>query len=212
MSTTAIGIDEADEAAMRNLKMEIALSKAFLGRGIMDITSPPSGFKLVFGRYNARRVNKPAASKLVKSFNEEGTLRWQNEIPVGVSRSWVDRSLLKRSSNDPYSALNEIVFVDQGLPPKAIEMYGGAHRAEALRLTRDAKQKQKTTAEKQVDKIQKKKVPKAMDEAEKRDAEQARQQDVVKRLDRELKSHGYWAVKLYDLGESPIMCPGALYD
>ena len=190
-------LDDPNVSTVHELRLQMKIAEAYMGRVAMNIATPASAAnvphpELKWGLFNPRPINDTAAKKLLKSFQEKGISSWDHPISIGVKPEWVNPKCLTTSDAVPYVSLHTIEWTDAA-DGCQVQMYGGTHRAHALRLYTATFQKELISMQRRYDNLT------AGKSRAKTEQEIATLAEEIDKTKESIERHGYWHVKVYNL-------------
>ena len=175
--------------------------KAFFGRGVQDLLSPPAGVTYKLGTYNPRALQLPSVMRLVRSFEGVGMNTQGNPIFIHVDAKHVEKGSYIEKNGDltEWEGMEAIKFKKRADgKPLVVQVMSGAHRIEAMKITKE-----------RLEKLRNKKQA-SMETADGKlgDAGSENQRDSMDKLKEYVKSLtiklnriGRWCVLIYDGSE-----------
>lgn len=174
----------------------------------MELLDPPEGAE--WGCFNDRPLDMKAVKELVEAFKGNvDNCTESTAIDVTLRRGWLDERSKPHDKIEgmKIEEVSELLLNEKGAEAARndkVLILGGFHRREAVKLYVAAKQKERKTTGRQLDRSRARaKASEGGEEGEQdpKAEEAAALSDALKKLDEEIAKASRWVVRIYDRGK-----------
>ncbi|KAI1782288.1 hypothetical protein LXA43DRAFT_1068985 [Ganoderma leucocontextum] len=172
--------------------------KAFAGRAVLDIVTPPAGVKYRWKQFNSRGLQTPSVNQLVKSFQTEGKHTQQSPIFVLLDvNDLVEGTYLKKDEDySKWESMEPLKFKPrEDGKDITVDFLSGQHRREAVVGWKGKMEKKRLKYQTSVDSVEGKL---GGEGSQQQRTDLANLRDIISMLVDRIKNGGRWCVLLYD--------------